>query len=180
MTDVNPQDWRSVADWARFDSSPRGREIRTIAETAPVVGPAAAISAYMETVMTNLARSEETDLRAALALWAGDIEGIDDPDNIIRVRYPQDQPQVRTEQGGSLFTRSAPKVHIEVPRLIVLADKRHAGLAYAGLDHNGYVQPVNWRLHERVYEGERYTVALLDRTETAKIPITHEPEQESP
>lgn len=152
MAGVNPEDWRSVAD-------------------LPPNYPDA-IAEYMEKMMTDLARAESVDILAAVAAWS-DIDGIDDPANIIRVKYPHDGPQVRVDRDDSVFARAAaPKVNLEVPTLIVLADKRHAGTAYDGDNYNGYLRPVNWRRHERAYVGERFTVALLHRDEAANIPPT--------
>lgn len=155
MAGVNPEDWRSLIDAPR----PFPDEVST----------------YIHEMMTDFARAEEVDIAAALAAWS-DIEGIDDPVNIIRIKYENDGPQVRVDQGDNAFTRKAsPKVVLEVPTLIVLADKRHAGLAYYGDDYNGYRYPVNWRRHERTYTGERFTVALMHRDEAAKIPPTTTP-----
>lgn len=145
MTGVNPEDWRSVAD-------------------LPGASYTDAIAEHMERMMTDLARAESVDILAALAAWS-DIEGIDDPANIIRIKYAQDGPQVRVDREENMFTRAAPKVSLEVPKLIVLADKRHA----AGSPDD--LMPVDWRRHERAYTGERYTVALLHRDEAAKIPV---------
>lgn len=152
MTGINPEDWRKVADMGR--SYPD------------------AITEYMDKMLTDLARAESVDILAALAAWS-DIEGIDDPANIIRIKYEDDHPQVRVDRDNSVFTAaSPPKVFLEVPTLIVLADKRHAGLAYYGNDYNGYQYPINWRRHERTYTGVKYTVALMHRDEAAKIPPT--------
>lgn len=146
MGGVNPEDWRSVAD-------------------LPGASYPDAIAEYMERMMTDLARAESVDILAALADWS-DIEGIDDPANIIRIKYTGADPQVRVDREENMFTRAAPpKVSLEVPKLIVLADKRHA----AGSP--GSLVPVDWRRHERAYTGERYTVALLHRDEAAKIPV---------
>jgi hypothetical protein len=153
MTSINPADWRSVAD-------------------IPGAPYPDAIAEYMERMMTDLARAESVDIRAALAAWS-DIDGIADPANILRIKYENDGPQVRVDRDASMFTRAKetpPKVVLEVPTLIVIADKRHAGLAYDVPHYNGYRIPVDWRRHERTYTGERFTVALLHRDETAKIP----------
>lgn len=145
MTGINPEDWRKVADMGR--SYPD------------------AIAGYMEKMMTDLARAESVDILAALAAWS-DIDGIDDPANIIRVKYNNDGPQVRVDRDDNVFTGGAPpKVFLEVPTLIVLADKRHA----AGSPD--YLVPVDWRRHERTYTGVKYTVALMHRDEAAKIPV---------
>lgn len=148
MTGVNPVDWRSVAD-------------------VPGTSYPDVIAEYMERMMTDHARAESVDILAALAAWS-DIDGLDDPANIIRIKYAEGDPKVRVERDASLFTKSRetpPKVFLEVPRLIVLADKRHA----AG--HRDYLVPVDWRRHERTYTGERFTVALLHSGEAAKIPV---------
>lgn len=145
MSTVPPDDWRSVADL------PGTSYVDTIAE-------------YTEKVMTDLAVAESRDILAALAAWS-DIDGINDPANILRIKYHNDGPQVRLDRDESVFARaSAPKVVLEVPTLIVLADIRHA----AG--GRGQLEPVDWRRHERTYTGERYTVALMHRDEAAKIP----------
>lgn len=121
-----------------------------------------AVAEYMERMMTDLARAESVDILAALASWS-DIEGIDNPANLLRIKYAEDGPKVRVDRDESLFSRAAaPKVSLEVPRLIVLADIRHAA--------GDRLEPVDWRQHERTYVGERYTVALLHRDEAAKIP----------
>jgi hypothetical protein len=145
MAGVNPEDWRSVAD-------------------LPPTSYPDAIAEYMEKMMTDLARAESVDILAALAAWS-DIDGIDDPANILRIKYENDGPQVRVDRDDSVFTRAtAPKVHLEVPTLIVLADIRHA------TGYRNYPVAVDWRRHERAYVGERFTVALMHRDETAKIP----------
>lgn len=155
MAGVNPEDWRSVAD-------------------LPNTSYPDAIAEYMHQMMTDLARAESVDILAALASWS-DIDGIDDPANILRIKYENDGPQVRVDRDDNVFTAAAtpPKVHLEVPTLIVLADIRHA----AG--GRGHLEPVNWRRHERAYKGERFTVALMHRDEAAKIPrevrTTNEP-----
>lgn len=123
-----------------------------------------AIAEHMQKIMTDLALAESRDIRAALAAWS-DIDGIGDPANLIRISYDGDGIKVGTGSSGSLFERSKSTVHLEVPKLIVIADKRHAGRAYADAH-----PPVNWRRHERTYTGERYVVALLHRDEAAKIP----------
>lgn len=145
MTGINPEDWRSVAD-------------------LPDTSYTDAIAEYMHKMMTDHARAESVDILAALAAWS-DIEGIDDPANIIRIKYENDGLQVRVDRDESVFTRGAPpNVVLEVPTLIVLADKRHAG------GYRDYLVSVDWRRHERTYTGERFTVALLHRDEAAKIP----------
>jgi hypothetical protein len=146
MAGVNPEDLRSVAD-------------------LPPTSYPDAIAEYMDKMMTDLARAESVDILAALAAWS-DIDGIDDPANILRIKYENDGPQVRVDRDDSVFARAtAPKVHLEVPTLIVLADKRHAGTA-----NTGHLVSVDWRRHERAYVGERFTVALMHRDEAAKIP----------
>lgn len=144
MAGVNPEDWRSVAD-------------------LPNTSYPDAIAEYMHKMMTDYARAESVDILAALASWS-DIEGIADPANILRIKYENDGPQVRVDRDDNVFTAAAspPKVHLEVPTLIVLADIRHAA--------GDRLEPVNWRRHERAYKGERFTVALLHRDEAAKIP----------
>lgn len=121
-----------------------------------------AIADHMQKIMTDLALAESRDIRAALAAWS-DIPGIDDPANLIRISYDGDGIKVGTGSNGSLFERSKPTVHLEVPKLIVIADKRHAA------NDRGPVS-VDWRRHERTYTGERYIVALLHCDEAAKIP----------
>lgn len=143
MAGVNPEDWRSVAD---------------LPHNYPDV-----IAEYMHNMMTDLARAESVDILAALAAWS-DIDGIDDPANILRIKYENDGPQVRVDRDNNAFTRNvAPKVHLEVPTLIVLADIRHAA-------NDREPVSVNWRRHERTYTGVKYTVALMHRDEAAKIP----------
>lgn len=147
MAGVNPEDWRSVAD-------------------LPSTSYPDAIAEYMHKMMTDLARAESVDILAALAAWS-DIDGIDDPANILRIKYENDGPQVRVDRDDSVFARAtAPKVHLEVPTLIVLADIRHAGTA----NTEGNLVSVDWRRHERAYTGERFIVALMHRDETGKIP----------
>lgn len=121
-----------------------------------------AIAEHMEKIMTDLALAESRDIRAALAAWS-DIPGIDDPANLIRISYDGDGIKVGTGSSGSLFERSKSTVHLEVSKLIVIADKRHAA-------NDRGPMPVDWRRHERTYTGERYVVALLHRDEAAKIP----------
>lgn len=145
MAGVNPEDWRSVAD-------------------LPSTSYPDAIAGYMEKMMTDLARAESVDILAALAAWS-DIDGIDDPANILRIKYENDGPQVRVDRDDSVFARAtAPKVFLEVPTLIVLADIRHAA------NYRDYPVSVDWRRHERTYTGVKYTVALMHRDEAAKIP----------
>lgn len=130
-----------------------------------------AIAEHMEKIMTDLKLAESRDIRAALAAWS-DIDGIDDPANLIRIKHADDNVKVSAGSSGSLFERSKSTVHLEVPKLIVIADKRHAA------NDRGLVS-VDWRRHERTYTGERYVVALLHRDEAAKIPrevrTTNEP-----
>lgn len=121
-----------------------------------------AIAEHMEKIMTDLALAESRDIRAALAAWS-DIDGIGDPANLIRISYDGDGIKVSAGSSGSLFERSKSTVHLEVPKLIVIADIRHAA------NDRGLVS-VDWRRHERTYTGERYVVALLHRDEAAKIP----------
>lgn len=121
-----------------------------------------AIAEHMEKIMTDLKLAESRDIRAALAAWS-DIPGIDDPANLIRISYDGDGIKVSAGSSGSLFERSKSTVHLEVPKLIVIADIRHAA------NDRGLVS-VDWRRHERTYTGERYVVALLHRDEAAKIP----------
>lgn len=145
MTGVPPQDWRTVADLPHSSYPDQ-------------------VSEYVEKVMTDLAVAESKDIRAALAAWS-DIPGIDDPANILRIKYTTAGAEVRLDNEGGVFARNTvPKVHLEVPTLIVLADIRHAA------NYRDYPVSVDWRRHERVHKGERFTVALMHRDEAAKIP----------
>lgn len=144
MTGIPPEDWRSVAD-------------------LPNTSYPDAIAEYIEKMMTDVAVAESKDIRAALEAWP-DIEA----EHLMRIKYHADGPQVRVDRDYSVFTRpSPPKMVVEVPRLIVVADLRHTGTA----NPDGHLLPVDWRRHERTYVGERYTVALLHRDEAAKIPV---------
>jgi hypothetical protein len=142
MAGVNPEDWRSVADM-------------------PANSYVDAVGEYMQRIMTDIALAESRDIRAALAAW-DNIEA----EHLMRIKYHEDGPKVRVDQDANLFTRNPPKVRVEVPRLIVVADIRQAGHA----NPQGHVIPLDWRRHERTFEGERYTIALLHRDETGKIP----------
>jgi hypothetical protein len=142
MSDMNPENWRSVSDL------PANSYVDDITE-------------HMRKVMNDIALAESRDIRAALAAWH-DI----DAEHLMRIKYHADGPQVRVNQDANLFTRSAPKLILEMPRLIVVADIRQVGHA----NPQGHVLPLDWRRHERTFDGERYTIALLHRDETGKIP----------
>lgn len=145
MAGIDPVDWRSVAD---------------------VVSPFPDdVSAYVEKIMVDLARAEENDIKAALAAWS-DVDGLGDPVNLLRIKYTNEPVGIRVDNDMSMFARqTTPKLKLEVPTLIVFADKRHTGTAWPG-----HHVPVDWRRHERTHTGERFTIALLHRDEAAKIP----------
>ena len=109
----------------------------------------AAIADFIHAAMVDIALRESDDIRAALATWPDLAE-----EHLMRVQ-PQ-QTNVRVSDDGQA---------LEVAPVIYLGDKRYVGTAYPG-----HLVPVDVTRTERTHQGEHFTVALVARSEMAKIP----------
>jgi hypothetical protein len=106
------------------------------------------VADFIGSVLSEVARQESDDIRGVLRAWPDLAE-----EHLMRLQPPP--PRGVSEDGTALVFHP----------VIYLGDMR-----YVGTEYPGHLVPVDVTRTERTHQGEHFKVALVARSEMAKIP----------